>query len=446
MLSFRLFGIPISIRIGFLILAVVLGWSAEQSAYELGIWLAIVTVSVLAHEMGHAMAVRAFGLQPRIELHGMGGTTSWQPDARVTPARRIVVSLAGPGAGFVLGALVLVVFLAVRPAEGTLVRNAVWMGLWVNVGWGALNLLPMLPLDGGNVMAAVLELLAPNRGLRLARYVSIGLAVVVGALAAWAGQIWPLVLAGYFAFQNFMGLRAHVVYERDRDLHAELDRAQAALAQGDVLGAERGAQDVLAVAKSDALRAEAAQVLAFARLTRGDADGAAAALASMPAGLAPAPVVEGMLALARGRHEEALEILERAYQDQPNELVAEALVRAQLALGRLDAALERVSADGADELGRLAWFRVHEALHCAARYDDAVVLGEKMFARWKSPLDAFNNACALSRAGRPTEALSWLERARDAGLHDGGRMVDDDADLVAVRDLPEFHAFRTSLG
>jgi len=444
-LNFRLFGIPVSIRLGFVLLGAVLGWSGGYKGIELGIWLGIVFVSVLAHEMGHAIAVRAFGLAPQIELHGMGGTTSWQPDARVTPGRRIVVSLAGPGAGFVLGAIVLVAFVALRPAEGTVAGNAVSMALWVNVGWGALNLLPMLPLDGGNVMASVLEILAPNRGLRLARYVSIGLCVAAGALAAWANQIWPLVLAGYFAFQNFIGLRAHTVIERDRDLHAELDRAQAALAHGDALGAERGAQDVLAVAKSDGVRAEAAQVVAFARLTRGDADGAAAALASMPPGLAPAPVIEGMLALARGRHDEALGILERAYADQPNELVADAMVRAELAAGRLDGALARVSADESHELGRLAWFRVHEALHHAARYEDAVTLGDRMFAQWKSPLDAFNNACALSRAGRPLEALSWLERARDAGLHDGARLVDSDGDLAAVRELPEFQAFRASM-
>ena len=44
--------------------------------------------------------------------------------------------------------------------------------IWVNLGWGVLNLLPMLPLDGGNIVASLMELLSPARGRLLACYVS----------------------------------------------------------------------------------------------------------------------------------------------------------------------------------------------------------------------------------------------------------------------------------
>ena len=57
-------------------MAVVLG-ARLQRPDLIAIWVAIVFISVLVHELGHALVGRMFGLDPQIELHGMGGTTSW---------------------------------------------------------------------------------------------------------------------------------------------------------------------------------------------------------------------------------------------------------------------------------------------------------------------------------------------------------------------------------
>ena len=66
-------------------------------------WVVAVFLSVLVHEMGHALAIRALGVQPWITLYGMGGLTSHR-GGRLPPKTQILVSLAGPAAGFALAA------------------------------------------------------------------------------------------------------------------------------------------------------------------------------------------------------------------------------------------------------------------------------------------------------------------------------------------------------
>ncbi len=79
--------------------------SSDRSVRPIIVWVVAVFVSVLVHEMGHALAMRALGVQPWITLYGMGGLTSHQ-GGQFQPLTQILVSLAGPVAGFALAAIV----------------------------------------------------------------------------------------------------------------------------------------------------------------------------------------------------------------------------------------------------------------------------------------------------------------------------------------------------
>jgi hypothetical protein len=81
----------------------------------------------------------------------------------------------------------------------------------------------------------------------------------------------------------------------------------------------------------------------------------------------------------------------------------------------------------------------------AGHHAAAAELGELLFARFGQANDAFNVACSLGRAGRPSEAITWLEKAIDAGLADP-TVLDTDADLAPVRALPAFDALRSRAG
>jgi Zn-dependent protease len=291
-LSFRLGRIPVRILPSFFLTTVVLNFGLVQAdPRKLVVWLAIVLASVLVHELGHALAGIAFGLQPRIDLHGFGGTTSWAPSGRTSPAKRIVISLAGPGMGFVAGLAVMALRAAfgrqpVGP-DGSLADFAYGNLLFVNFGWGILNLLPMLPLDGGNVLTHALDIAMPGRGERPARMVSLIVAALATAGAIATQWWWPALLGGSFIASNWRGLKDLKAREHDAPMRTELEAAYAALDAKD-------GQRVLALARPVALgsqtapvRAEALQLLAFGFLLEGRVADADAAIAALPSGFAP---------------------------------------------------------------------------------------------------------------------------------------------------------------
>jgi Zn-dependent protease len=239
-LRFRIGSIPVRVDPSFLVMTVLLNAGMVLGAPVLGkgvlllaLWGAIVFVSVMAHELGHAFAGLSFGLRPEIDLHAMGGTTSWSAGRPVSWPKRIAISLAGPAAGMATGALVLALgatglfpllawpvlptlrdILLLRPETTTLGETAyVWL-LSVNFGWGILNLLPVLPLDGGNTLMSALSWATGGRGELPARVISIGLALLALGACVLAGQWWPGLLSAWFVSMNWRGVRE--LRERER--------------------------------------------------------------------------------------------------------------------------------------------------------------------------------------------------------------------------------------
>jgi Zn-dependent protease len=207
---FRLFGIPVEVSILFFVTVVLI--RPRRSAGDAALvaaWVVVAFVSVLLHELGHALAGRAFGQHPRIRLFAMGGVTSWRAREPLSAWKRTVIAAAGPSVGIVLGAAAwatsVVSGLKRRDGPAAVVLEDF---VFANFGWGVFNLLPMMPLDGGNIMAAVLEGLAGRHGRRLARVVSILFAVAVAVLLASAGAYVATALCALFVYANIQGLRA----------------------------------------------------------------------------------------------------------------------------------------------------------------------------------------------------------------------------------------------
>lgn len=435
-LAFRISGIPVRIDPTFLLIALLLGFGVRSGALLLS-WVLIVTASVLLHELGHAVAFRRYGQRPEILLQGMGGVTTGSGEP-LTPKRDLVVSLAGPLTGMaVLGVPALML---ARSSDGfsTGVETILSDLVFVNIAWSVLNLLPVLPLDGGRVSAAVLNMLTGGAGQRPAHLLSAVVAGAGGIYAMSAGYLFGAVFAGFFAFYNISQVSA----ARNVTLQQGLVEGWQALRRGETRTAAAAAEAALADRPSAEVMAVAMELLAWARLAEGDRAGAQDAIAHYPHGRTPDGFLLAALEVDAGRSDEALDRLVAAYRDDRPGLAA-----AAVADGVARAGLDRMLVDrllgpggpGPEAVARLA---VH--LHEAGRYDEAVAAGRRAFDSGAGGEGrvAYNLACSLARAGQEEAALDWLERAATGGFADLA-LVDGDPDLDPLRDHERFRALRT---
>ncbi|MCG6949435.1 MAG: site-2 protease family protein [Acidobacteria bacterium] len=200
-----IFGFPLRIDFFFFISAWLIG--GRQEPQWMVVWVVVVFTGVLAHELGHAFAGRKLGLEPWIRLMAFGGMTSWMRPRPLTAGQQIMLSAAGPAVGIAIGGggLILTRFLAGAPPAVMTVLHYV---VWVNLGWGVLNLLPILPLDGGHIAASIAGSVAGRNGLIAARVFSIVLTVGFGLWALVSGQWWIAILGVVLTIANVQALRA----------------------------------------------------------------------------------------------------------------------------------------------------------------------------------------------------------------------------------------------
>lgn len=264
----RLGSIPIRIRGLFLFMAVVLGMRLQRPDL-IAIWVAIVFVSVLVHELGHALVGRKFGLEPQIELHGMGGTTSWVNGSDIGHARGIAVSLAGPFAGFALAAVLYAGRRLGLEPHHALARFALDQALTINVVWGIFNLAPLLPLDGGNVMRGALNLMTKGRGEKPARAISVLMGGLLIAFAALTGELWLGALGAFFTWANMQAYRQADTRSADVPLAQAIEKAYLALERHDGEQAIALLRPVIVPQTSEDLRAIGLRVYTYALLIEG---------------------------------------------------------------------------------------------------------------------------------------------------------------------------------
>jgi membrane-associated protease RseP (regulator of RpoE activity) len=202
-----IFGFPLRVDPFFFVTAWLIG--GRQEPQWMVVWIVVVITGVLAHELGHAFAGRRLGMQPWIRLMAFGGMTGWMRPRVLTPWQQIGISVAGPAVGITIGGTALLAVLGgfFADGSGTVLRIANFV-VWVNLGWGVLNLLPILPLDGGHITSSLAEMVAGRRGRIAARAFSVVLTVAIGLWALSAGDWWILILCAVFTYANVQALRA----------------------------------------------------------------------------------------------------------------------------------------------------------------------------------------------------------------------------------------------
>jgi len=432
-LRFRIFGIPVHVDASFFLIAALLGLGGGTLVFIVS-WVAVVFVSVLLHELAHAVAFRLYGQHPRIVLQGMGGLTSGS--GPLAGSSDIVVSLAGPLTGLIL--LGVPAFLFQDPAGSSATWDLVLRELvFVNVAWSGVNLLPVLPLDGGQVAASVLRRFKGEDGQRLAHQVSIAVAAVAALLAYELNYVFGSLFAVFFIAQNYSALRDERLARQRQPLVAGYQ----ALLANDLDGAVAAADQVLTATPPPApdLAAPAVELKAWARLCTGGAPAAREALAAMPRGVAVNGFLTGAMALDEGRTGDALDAFAESFARSASGpwsvIVAEGVGRA----GVVDDLADRLLATPGAGASAIVALQSH--LFVAGRFPEAAIAGQRAFAAGaEDPAHvAYDVACSLARAARPDEALDWLERATDAGFTNAA-LAGDDPDLATIRTTARYQA------
>jgi stage IV sporulation protein FB len=201
-LSFRLFDIPIKVRVSFLAVAVFLGFSGNDLSAVVA-WVGVVFVSILVHELGHALTARHLGAEVAIELNAIGGLTRWGlREGEMSPGRRALLAASGSAVGVVFGGLVWLIDSQFGPYSGTL-AFVIKTLIRVNIFWGLLNWLPIRPLDGGHLLLSLLEKVSPAKADSIARVVF----TVTAGIALWISiglQLYIIAfLSGWLLLSEF---------------------------------------------------------------------------------------------------------------------------------------------------------------------------------------------------------------------------------------------------
>ncbi len=240
--NFRLLQVPVRVSPYFWLTCVfLLGIGSDVDAKTAILWIGSVFISILVHEFGHALTARAFGYRPQVFLYGMGGLCASEGE-RQTFGQRMAVLFMGPGIQFILlGLLILAsgsllgltfgsnvqlgrLLLGLPPGgdpadaaklvQAQMSRDStLWELYWnlfqINLLWPLLNLLPIWPLDGGQMAGEVLNKANPRDGKRWGHIVSM---LTAGLIVAWTlaqskgnigGSLFRIIFFGYFAYINF---------------------------------------------------------------------------------------------------------------------------------------------------------------------------------------------------------------------------------------------------
>jgi stage IV sporulation protein FB len=319
--------IPITIRPIFWIFAALIGFLYSQTLVGTFIWIGIIFVSVLFHEFGHALTAKMFGKKPRIELVALGGLTVH--DSQDLPYwKQFLITFDGPLFGFILALISL-----------ALSKLSIFAGNWilrdlfvVNCFWTVVNLIPVLPLDGGQLLRIVLERIFGTKGDRYALMVGLicALAISFFFFAMQSFLIGALFfLFGFQCFEMWRSTRKMEDSDRKQNLREMLIKAEEALVSGNIGEAMGLFRELRSLSKKGLIWSTATQQLALLEYEQGNRNMAYSLLLEVQKDLGDEP---------------ACILHELAFEEKNYKLVADLSARAFQTSQELDVAIRSAGA------------------------------------------------------------------------------------------------------
>jgi Zn-dependent protease len=210
---FQLFGINVYLHWSWFLIAILL-FQYHGLKYGSYVWYALEYLAlfsiVLLHEFGHALACRQVGGQAnQIVLWPLGGVAYVSPPQR--PGAVLWSIAAGPLVNVVLFPVLSLLWLLGESAGLAQTMPSVYLfltNIWsINVGLLIFNLLPIYPLDGGQILQSLLWFIFGRaRSLMIVTVLGfVGMAACIPLLVL-AGNPWLYVLAAFILLNCWTGL------------------------------------------------------------------------------------------------------------------------------------------------------------------------------------------------------------------------------------------------
>lgn len=197
-------------------------------AWGSGLALALLLfTSVLLHELGHSLVARSQGINVKsITLFLFGGIASIEQESK-TPGQAFQVAIAGPLVSITLWLLLSLVAYFLLPESPIRVLSQSLAG--INLVLALFNLIPGLPLDGGQILKAAVWKATGDR------FKGVHWAARVGQILGWLAVILGIgtaLLTGnytglWIALLGWFGLRNAYSYDRLTDLQEALMQLKA---------------------------------------------------------------------------------------------------------------------------------------------------------------------------------------------------------------------------
>jgi Zn-dependent protease len=207
----------------------VVGIGSARYAVSLAFGL-FLGLSVLAHEIGHVALARVFNVPvQRVVLTWLAGHSAFEREPG-TPRRMILVAVAGPAVNLAIAAAAW--FGAKELSQGTVAWVLTAALAWTNGIVGLYNLLPGLPLDGGQVLRATVWAVTknPRAGTVGAAWAGRVLGIATGVLGLYIASrpggadqstgLWLILIAAMMVMSSTAVLRQQSVRDRLPELTA----------------------------------------------------------------------------------------------------------------------------------------------------------------------------------------------------------------------------------
>ncbi len=418
------------------------GRTTASAMLLLLIWVAVVVISVLLHELGHAWASVLLGYRPAIQLVWTGGFTRPNAGAPIPLIRNVLLTLAGPLVGLLVAAASKQLLGAVGD-ENEYAQIGLLMLFQVNWYWSLFNLAPVPPMDGGQVATALLIRGFGRRGFLFAHLLAL---IICVAAVAWVLTVsrdpFLTVILAIFGLRAFGAVTAYLrgdIPDPNSVAQIPFDNAQNLYRQGQLDAAKQLGEQALEAATSDPkLRSRIHHLLGWIAIKQGDGPAAVSHFSQVDGEAVEPQALAAAFSLV-GDEARAIPLWERAYQQTHDATVLHEWAGALIRDNRIADARRLPGVDMS-----LAYTCAERVLFIRGEFAEAARVGLSALEEHPKPETAYDTACALARAGDAEGALRLLDRAVELGFRRKG-VAAADPDLASLHADPRFQRWLARL-